>query len=267
MLKDANDQANRCQLSTPQRYGQGVGKGIVEFCRYNNGIPLALRKKVGKNCGCVKPFVKKVVLYTVSASRNNHLPPVTLQTSALAKTISDEQILELLRSEQNFEHGFRLLMRQYKERLYWHIRRIVLVHDDADDVLQNTFIKVYKGILQFEGKSKLYTWLYRIATNEALTFLQNQSKQLTSSLEGEIGTVLSNKLRADTWFDGDAIQQQLQIAIAHLPDKQRVVFNLRYYEEMPYEEMAQMLDTSVGALKASFHHAVKKVTATMEGEN
>ncbi len=149
-------------------------------------------------------------------------------------------------------------MGQYKERLYWHIRRMVLVHDDADDVLQNTFIKVYKGILQFEGKSKLYTWLYRIATNEAITHLQNRARQQTGPIDDE-NNPLANRLQADEWFDGDELQLQLHQAIALLPDKQKQVFNLRYYEEMPYEEMAGLLDTSVGALKASFHHAVKKV--------
>lgn len=146
----------------------------------------------------------------------------------------------------------------YRERLYWHIRRMVLVHEDADDVLQNTFVKIYRGILQFEGKSKLYTWLYRIATNEAITHLQSRARHATASLDDASGQ-LANRLYADAWFDGDATQQRLQYAIAQLPDKQRIVFNLRYYDEMPYEEMATLLDTSVGALKASFHHAVKKV--------
>lgn len=168
--------------------------------------------------------------------------------------------MELLRSESTFERGFRLLMAQYRERLYWHIRRMVLIHDDADDILQNTFIKVYKGILQFEGKSKLYTWLYRIATNEALTYLQSQARHASTSLD-DTENLLSNRLKADEWFDGDAVQVRLQIAIGELPDKQKLVFNLRYYDEMPYEEMSQQLNTSVGALKASFHHAVKKIEA------
>ncbi len=150
-------------------------------------------------------------------------------------------------------------MGTYKERLYWHIRRMVLVHEDADDVLQNTFIKIYRGVLQFEGKSKLYTWLYRIATNEAITFLQSRSRHSTQTIDQEDGASLTQRLRADTWFDGDALQLQLQEATAQLPEKQRVVFSLRYYDEMPYEEMARVLDTSVGALKASFHHAVKKI--------
>ncbi len=175
------------------------------------------------------------------------------------KPASDDQILALLRAEHSFERGFRLLMSTYRERLYWHIRRLVLVHEDADDVLQNTFIKIYRGVLQFEGKSKLYTWLYRIATNEAITFLQSRARRHAQPLDGDPATALSSRLRADTWFDGDALQQQLLEAMAQLPDKQRQVFNLRYYDEMPYEEMSGLLDTSVGALKASFHHAVKKI--------
>lgn len=168
--------------------------------------------------------------------------------------------MELLRSEHTFERGFRQLMLQYRERLYWHIRRLVLVHEDADDVLQNTFIKVYKGVLQFEGKSKLYTWLYRIATNEAISHLQSKARHASDSIDDSAG-MLSNRLQADEWFDGDEIQLKLQKAIAELPEKQRIVFNLRYYEEMPYEEMSSILATSTGALKASFHHAVKKVEA------
>ena len=167
--------------------------------------------------------------------------------------------MELMRSELTFERGFRLLMTQYRERLYWHIRRMVQVHDDADDVLQNTFIKVYRGIAQFEGKSKLYTWLYRIATNEALSHLQSQARHVSTSLDDN--SLLANRLQADEWFDADAVQAKLQIAITQLPDKQKQVFNLRYYEDMPYEEMSQLLNTSVGALKASFHHATKKIEA------
>lgn len=174
------------------------------------------------------------------------------------KPVTDDQILEFLRSEKHFERGFRLLMNAYKERLYWHIRRLVLTHEDADDVLQNTFIKIYRGILQFEGKSKLYTWMYRIATNEAITFLQSRARQSASSLD-DPSALLTARLRADEWFDGEALQRQLQEAMAQLPEKQRLVFNLRYYDEMPYEEMSTLLDTSVGALKASFHHAAKKI--------
>jgi RNA polymerase sigma-70 factor, ECF subfamily len=185
-----------------------------------------------------------------------------LQFNSSAKGITDDQILALMRSEHSFERGFRMLMAQYRERLYWHIRRLVLLHEDADDVLQNTFIKVYKGILQFEGKSKLYTWLYRIATNEALTHLQSRARQKSESVD-DMTAFLANTLIADEWFDGDAAQLALQKAIAQLPEKQKIVFNMRYFEEMPYEEMAQVLDTSVGALKASFHHAMKKIESSV----
>jgi len=181
-----------------------------------------------------------------------------LQVQATNKPAPDEQIMSLLRSDGTFERGFRLLMGTYKERLYWHIRRMVVVHEDADDVLQNTFVKIYRGVLQFEEKSKLYTWLYRIATNEAISFLQSRNRRMANSLDDGEG-MLAARLRADAWFDGDTVQQQLQEAIARLPDKQRTVFNLRYYNEMPYEEMSRVLDTSVGALKASFHHAAKKI--------
>ncbi len=188
-----------------------------------------------------------------------------MQSAAANKTVSDEQFLEWLRSDQYFERGFRLLMVQYRERLYWHIRRMVLHHEDADDVLQNTFIKIYKGIAQFEGKSKLYTWLYRIATNEAITHLQSRRRQASESLD-DTTALLSQRMQADSWFDGDEVQQRLSVAIAQLPEKQRVVFNLRYFEEMPYEEMSGILDTSVGALKASFHHAAKKIEAFFQEE-
>lgn len=171
--------------------------------------------------------------------------------------------MALLRTEQGFERGFRIMMAQYRERLYWHVRRMVLAHEDADDVLQNTFIKVYRGIHQFEGKSKLYTWLYRIATNEAISHLQSRARHAATSLD-DTAALLGSRLQADAWFDGEALQLQLQKAVSELPDKQRIVFNLRYFEEMPYEEMSAMLDTSVGALKASFHHAVKKVEAAFK---
>ncbi len=168
--------------------------------------------------------------------------------------------MALLRHEPTFERGFRQMMAQYRERLYWHIRRLVLIHEDADDVLQNTFIKIYRGILQFEGKSKLYTWLYRIATNEALTHLQSRARHASASLD-DAGSLAAGRLQADPWFDGDALQIRLQQAIAQLPEKQRIVFNLRYYEELPYEKMSTLLNTSVGGLKASFHHATKKIEA------
>lgn len=172
--------------------------------------------------------------------------------------ISDDQILSLLKEEHSYERGFRALMQKYQERLYWHTRRMVFEHDDANDVIQNTFVKVFKSIHRFEGKSKLYTWLYRIATNEAITFLNRKKKKSMSSLDDEESHI-SEKLEADAYFDGDEIQRRLQKALSGLPEKQRIVFSMRYYEEMTYKEISEVLETSVGALKASYHHAVKKI--------
>lgn len=172
--------------------------------------------------------------------------------------ITDEQLLGLLHDQATFEKGFRLLMEAYQERLYWHIRRMVLEHEDANDVIQNVFIKVFKSIARFEGKSKLYTWLYRIATNEAITFLNKKKRKASESLDNEEHN-LANQLKADSYFDGEKAALKLQLALNSLPDKQRTVFNLRYYDEMSYKEISEVLDTSVGALKASYHHAVKKI--------
>ena len=154
---------------------------------------------------------------------------------------------------------FEDLVREYKEKLYWHIRRMVLSHDDADDVLQNTFIKVYKNLPNFKGDSHIYTWLYRIATNESLTFLKKRARRLQISDE-TLQQNMVNNLESDPYFDGDEARLKLQRAIATLPEKQKQVFLLRYYEELPYAEMSEMLEVSEGSLKASYHHAVKKIT-------
>lgn len=172
--------------------------------------------------------------------------------------ISDESILSLIRKKQTSEKGYRLLMDKYQEKLYHHIRRMVIEHDDANDVLQNCFIKVFRNIHKFEKKSKLYTWLYRIATNEAITWLNKKKRKGTSSID-DGDNHLAQSLRADQYFDGDEVQVQLQLALRTLPDKQRTVFNMRYFEEMSYKEISELLDTSVGGLKASYHHAVKKI--------
>lgn len=172
--------------------------------------------------------------------------------------MSDEDILSLLEQPASLERGFRLLVEKYRERLYWHVRRMVVEHEDANDVLQNCFLKAYRGLGKFRGRSKLYTWLYRIATNEAITHLNRRQRKQTSAIDSE-ELNLANRLRADAYFDGDEVQIRLRQALATLPDKQRAVFHLRYYEEMPYKEMARVLDTSAGALKASYHHAVKKI--------
>ena len=157
---------------------------------------------------------------------------------------------------------FEQIVPQFSEKLYWAIRRIVLCHDDANDVLQNVFIKVWKGIDDFQNRSKLSTWLYRIAVNEALDFLRRQRN--VASLDTVDNMSVADQLEADRYFDGDRAQALLQEAIASLPDVQRVVFNLRYYDELKYTEISQMLDTSEGALKASYHIAVKKITAYMK---
>ena len=163
--------------------------------------------------------------------------------------ISDEQIVSMLKAPKTSETGFRLLMHKYQERIYWHIRRLVTEHEDANDVLQNALIKVYRGIQNFEGKSKLYTWLYRIATNEAITFINKKKRKGTTSIDEE-ESMLSNTLKADAYFDGDNAQLQLQLALSTLPEKQRIVFNMRYFEEMSYKDMAEVLDTSVRSFKS-----------------
>jgi len=161
-------------------------------------------------------------------------------------------------SSKEKELAFTGIVKKYQEKLYWHIRRMVVDHDDANDVLQNAFIKVWKGLANFREDSQLYTWLYRVATNECLTFLEQQKKRASVSLnEDENG--LSNKVKADENFDSSKLEWKLQLAIQQLPERQRLVFNLRYYDEMPYEEMSRILETSEGALKASYHHAAKKI--------
>lgn len=160
---------------------------------------------------------------------------------------------------------FELIVKKYQKRLYWHVRKIVVDHDDADDVLQNTFIKAWKALDSFKEESQLYTWLYRIGTNEALGFLRQKQRMNTQSIH-PIEYQLSKSLESDVYFKGDVIQLKLQQAILTLPEKQRIVFNMRYFDEMPYEEMAGILETSVGALKASFHHAAKKVEDFLRGD-
>lgn len=171
---------------------------------------------------------------------------------------SDELLITELKSPQTRDAAFRELMKLYKERLYWHIRKIVYSHDDADDVLQNTFIKVYKNIAKFKGESKLYSWMYRIATNESITHLNQNAKRMQISSE-EVQTQAVNNLQSDVYFEGDAIQLKLQQAIATLPQKQQIVFNMKYFDDLKYKDMSQILETSEGALKASYHLAVKKI--------
>ena len=167
-------------------------------------------------------------------------------------------LVHALQNPATQEAGFKILIKEYQQPLYWHIRKIVFDHEDADDVLQNTYIKVFKNIKNFRGESKLFSWMYRIATNEALTFIKQKSRKLGLSLN-EFNEEQVNQLEADVYFEGDAIALKLQLAVANLPEKQRLVFNLKYYEELKYDEISEILETSVGALKASYHHAVKKI--------
>jgi RNA polymerase sigma-70 factor (ECF subfamily) len=176
----------------------------------------------------------------------------------MAITTHDNELLILFRAPETKEKAFTQIVRKYQERLYWHIRRLVVGHDNANDVLQNVFIRVWKGLENFREDSQLYTWLYRIATNESLSFLDQQKKKSSVSMS-DVESGLSNKVKAEEHFDASKMEWKLQLAIQQLPEKQRVVFTLRYYDEMPYEEMSQVLETSEGALKASYHHAVKKI--------
>lgn len=170
-----------------------------------------------------------------------------------------------LQNPKSKEAAFRELLSLYKERLYWHIRKIVISHDDADDVLQNTFIKVYRSIDKFKGDSKLYSWLYRIATNESITHINKNAKRLQISNEEHQNNAINN-LTADVYFEGDAIQLKLQKAIATLPQKQQLVFNMKYFDDLKYKEIATILETSEGALKASYHIAVKKIESYLTSD-
>jgi RNA polymerase sigma-70 factor (ECF subfamily) len=171
---------------------------------------------------------------------------------------SDKELLELFRNGDNRNYAFNLLVNKYQSQVYWHIRRIVIDHDDTNDVVQNTFIKALRYLESFREDAQLYTWLYRIATNESINFLkQKRTKFLIPFVNVE--KHLSESLMEDPYFKGDSIQRKLQQAILKLPEKQRIVFNMKYFEGTKYEDMAKILDTSVGALKASYHIAVKKI--------
>ncbi len=172
--------------------------------------------------------------------------------------LKEKELIADLKSDRNREKAFQQLVKTYQERLYWHIRKIVMNHDDADDILQNVYIKVWNNVDGFREDSSLFTWLFRIATNESLSHLQKQRRHSVVSMN-EMGEFLAESLESDAYFDGNDMERKLQMAIIQLPDKQRIVFNMKYFDEMKYEEMSQILKTSVGALKASFHFAVKKI--------
>jgi RNA polymerase sigma-70 factor (ECF subfamily) len=178
---------------------------------------------------------------------------------------SDEDLLQQLSNPRKRPEAFSVLVRTYQERLYWHIRKMVISHDDANDVLQNTLMKAWNGLDGFRGDSQISTWLYRIATNETLTFLSSKRMKFSGSFD-EFDDYLLQNLRADSHIDGDELQIRLQEAILKLPEKQRLVFNMKYFDDITYEEMEAVLGTSVGALKASYHHAVKKIEKFFSGE-
>ncbi len=184
----------------------------------------------------------------------------------IAVDLDDKELFRLFMDEFTKEKAFTMIVKKYQERLYWHIRRFIVHHEDTNDILQNVFVKAWKGLHNFRQESGLYTWFYRVATNECLTYVANEKKKIAMSLSDE-DNGLSNRVKAESGFDFKNIEWKLQLAIQALPNRQRAVFNLRYFDEMPYEKMSEVLETSVGSLKASYHHAAKKVSEFMLKEN
>lgn len=180
-------------------------------------------------------------------------------------TLSDNELVSMLRDPLTRRDGFSALVRQYSEQLYWKIRHVVLNHEDSNDVLQNVFVKAWNNLETFQGKSSLSTWLYRIAVNESLDFMRKQKNANCVSSDGDM--TVANRLLADNYFDGDETQAQLQEAVSRLPEVQRMVFNMKYFDEMKYSDMSKILHTSEGALKASYHLAVKKITEYFENRD
>lgn len=176
--------------------------------------------------------------------------------------VADEYIIGLFHGQKQ-EEAFRLLVRKYQERLYWHVRKMLISHEDTDDVLQNVFVKIWQNMREFRSDSKLYTWMYRIATNEALNFLNEKRRKVYGNTD-EISDFLENTLEDEPSFSGDDIQRELQRAILQLSDRQRLVFNMKYFDDMSYEDMAQVLEVAVGTLKATYHNAVKKIEASLK---
>ena len=172
--------------------------------------------------------------------------------------MEDKELLAKIRNPETRSYGFNLLVREYQKRVYWHVRKMVIDHDDADDVTQEVFIKIHRHIDRFREDAQLFTWIYRIATNECLSFLQRKKRRFFLPI-GDVEGELTAKLDHSAALSGDEIQLKLQKALLRLPDKQRMVFNMKYFDDMPYEQISEITDTSVGALKASYHHAVKKI--------
>jgi RNA polymerase sigma-70 factor, ECF subfamily len=179
---------------------------------------------------------------------------------------NDAELINQFRDPALQERAFRLILAKYQEKLYWHIRRMVLVHEDADDVLQNTFIKIWKGLPGFRETSGLFTWMYRIATNEAITFLKARQRE-RSMIADDPDDQIKGRLKSDPYFDGEEVFEKLQLAIEELPPKQKIVFQMKYFDEMTYEEIGRVLGTSVGALKASYFHAARKIQASFESSD
>jgi len=177
---------------------------------------------------------------------------------------TDQEIIDLCRSSQTRERGFRILLSQYKERVYWHIRRILYDHEDANDVTQDVFVKVWKSLDKFRGDSKLFSWIYRIATNESLNYLKKQKKKKNIPLD-QVSNYLENKVQHEN-VTGDEIERKLHKALAKLPEKQRLVFNMKYFENLKYREISEILDISEGSLKASYHYAVKKIEENLKDD-
>ncbi len=179
--------------------------------------------------------------------------------------MEDQELLEKIRNPETKNYGFNLLVRAYQERIYWHIRKMVIDHDDADDLVQDVFIKVWKNLDKFRQDSKLYTWIYRIATNECLNFLNKKRKRFFIPIH-DVAQELTNKIDSGQHISGDEIQMKLQKSLLKLPDKQRLVFNMKYFDEMKFNEIAEITGTSVGALKSSYHLAVKKIENDLNGD-
>ncbi len=182
------------------------------------------------------------------------------------KQVEDEEILSKFNDEKTRNVGFNLLLQKYQQKTYWHIRRLVINHEDADDLVQETFVKVWKNLANFRSESQLYTWIYRIATNESITFLNKKKRMFSVSLD-DLNTELAETLASSSYFDGDKLQRKLQEAVLTLPEKQRLIFNMKYFDDMKYDDISEVLGTSVGALKASFHIAVKKIEAIMVNQD
>ncbi|HEY2582713.1 MAG TPA: sigma-70 family RNA polymerase sigma factor [Mucilaginibacter sp.] len=178
----------------------------------------------------------------------------------MSTEVEDAEILSKFQDERTRDEAFKLLLKKYQQKIYWHIRRMVIDHDDADDLVQDAFIKIWKNLGGFRNDAQLYTWMYRIATNECITFLNKKKQRNNVSLD-DVAYELADSLADSTYFNGDQAQRKLQEALLTLPEKQRLVFNMKYFDDMKYEEISQVVGTSVGALKASFHLAVKKIEA------